>query len=237
MILYIDYNKKNVYIMAPKCGSTSVAHYLNIDVNHEYMVKDELINDDFKKYIILRKDVVERFLSGFYEDLFNNTCYDNMNITFHEYLLFLYKCFTEKIPDVNNLSVYLNKDIPVWFGNSSNVSLNITDYQGNFFSHLLTQKYAINHIIDIIEGNNVTIVELNELSQILSPNNERMNQKIRNKYDFKLSNVELCDIKKNRIIMSKDGLNEEEINLILKMYEEDIIMINELINKYKEFKS
>lgn len=36
--------------------------------------------------------------------------------------------------------------------------------------------------------------------------------------------------------MSKDGLNEEEINLILKMYEEDTFMINDLINKYKEFK-
>lgn len=152
MILYIDYTKKNVYVMAPKCGSTSVAHYLNVDLHHEYTINDELINDDFKKYIIVKKDVVERFLSGFYEDLFNNTCYDNMEITFHEYLLFLYKCFSEKIPDVNNLSVYLNRDIPVWFGNTSNVSLNITDSEGNFISHLQTQKIALNHIIDMIEG-------------------------------------------------------------------------------------
>ena len=235
MILYIDYTKKNVYIMAPKCGSNSVAYYLNVDLHHEYTIKDELTNDDFKKYIIVKKDIVERFLSGFYEDLFNNTCYDNMEITFHEYLLFLYKCFTEKIPDVNNLSVYLNRDIPVWFGNDSNISLNITDSQGNFISHIITQKHAINPIIDMIEGENVTIVALSKLSQIL-PNSKKMNEKIKNKYDFKLSNIELWDIKKNRIIMSKDGLNKEEINLILKMYEEDTIMINDLINKYKEFK-
>jgi len=230
MLIFIDEKNKVTYIMAPKCGTHTIANYLNTDLHTNYE-KKQLINDEYTKIIIFRKDVVDRFLSGFYEDLFNNTCYDNMDVTFNDYLLFLYKCYTEKIKNVNNLSVYLNKDIPVWYGNCSNHFKNITDNNGDFCSHIQSQKYAIYDIVNKITGENVKIIELNELSKLL-PNIKRCNVKNKQKYDLDLTQITLSHIKKNKIIISKDSLNDSQIQLILKIYEEDILFINELTNKF-----
>ena len=232
MLLFIDKKTQTCYIMSPKCGTHSISKYLNTDLHTGYAnYSSYLKNDNYTKIIIIRKDVVDRFLSGFYEDLFNNTCYDNMDVTFNEYLLFLYKCYSEKIPNVNNLSVYLNNNIPVWFGNCSNVFKNITDNNGSFCSHIQTQKYAINDIISQINGKNVKIIELNDLSKLL-PNIKSYNVKKKQNYDLDLTKTTLSDMKKNNIIISKDCLNDTQVQLILKIYEEDTIFINELTNKF-----
>ena len=232
MLLFIDKKTQTCYIMSPKCGTHSISNYLNTDLHTDYAnYSSYLKNDNYTKIIIIRKDVVDRFLSGFYEDLFNNTCYDNMDVTFNEYLLFLYKCYSEKIPNVNNLSVYLNNNIPVWFGNCSNVFKNITDNNGSFCSHIQTQKYAINDIISQINGKNVKIIELNDLSKLL-PNIKSYNVKKKQNYDLDLTKTTLSDMKKNNIIISKDCLNDTQVQLILKIYEEDTIFINELTNKF-----
>ncbi len=216
--------------MAPKCGTHTIANYLNTDVHANYE-KERLINDEYTKIIIFRKDVVDRFLSGFHEDLFSNVCYDNMDVTFNDYLLFLYKCYTEKIQNVNNLSVYLNKDIPVWYGNCSNDFKNITDNNGNFCSHIQTQKYAIYNIISKNIGTNVKIIELNDLSKLL-PNIKPYNVKKKQKYDLDLTHTTLSYMKKNNIMISTDCFNDTQVQLILKIYEEDIAFISELTNKF-----
>ena len=231
MLLFIDENNKICYIMAPKCGSTSIANYLNTNLHNNYE-NDQLKNDEYVKIIIIRNDIVDRFLSGFYEDLFNNTCYNNMDVSFDDYLLFLYKCYTEKIPNVNNLSFYLNKDIPVWYGNCSEQNENITDIYGNFCSHIQSQKYSINNIINHIIGENVKIIEVNDLSKLL-PNIKKCNVKQKKKYDLDLTQITLSHMKNNNIIISKESLTESQIQLILKIYEEDIVFINELTNKFK----
>jgi len=35
MLLFIDYNKKTVFIMSPKCGTTTIATYLNKSVDSD----------------------------------------------------------------------------------------------------------------------------------------------------------------------------------------------------------
>ena len=120
MFVYTDSVKKNIFISSPKVGTTSISKYLNNQNNNEFLNNEQLYNNDYKKYIIIKEDIIERFLSGFYEDLFNNYCYDNIGITFHEYLLFLYNCYIKKIPNVNSLFSYLGHDIRIWFGNCSN---------------------------------------------------------------------------------------------------------------------
>ena len=230
MIIYIDEQNKICYVMAPKCGSHTIANYLNTDLHTSYENR-QLTNDEYTKIIIFRKDVVDRFLSGFYEDLFNNTCYNNMDVTFNDYLLFLYKCYTEKIKNVNNLSVYLNKDIPVWYGNCSKVFKNITNNNGIFCSHIQTQKNAIYNIVSKITGKNVKIIELNDLSKLL-PNIKSYNVKKKQKYDLDLTHITLSYMKKNNILISRDCLNDSQIQLILKIYEEDIEFISELTNKF-----
>ena len=161
MVFYIDYEKQNVYITSPKCGCTSIANHLNTEWVSKYK-DNEFKNNSFTKFIIFRHDIVERFLSGFYEDLKSNSCYDNMEVTFNDYLLFLYKCFKEKIPFVNNLSSYLNKDIPVWWGNCSNVSLYLTNRNGEFTSHLQSQYFALRyHVSQLIQKDkNVKLIDL-----------------------------------------------------------------------------
>ena len=91
-----------------------------------------------------------------------------MNITFDDYLIFLYKCYIEKKPNVNNIEISNELIIPVWYGNCINLTLNITDSNGNFCSHIQSQKYALSNIIDIIKCDNVQIIELNELLNIFS---------------------------------------------------------------------
>jgi hypothetical protein len=231
MIIYVDDKEKICYIMAPKCGSHTISKMLNTDL-HTVYPEWHLKNDDYRKIIIIRKDVIDRFLSGFYEDLIANTCYNNMNITFNDYLLFLFKCYNEKIPNVKNLQVFTGTDNPVWYGNSSGVSNSITDKNGLFCSHIMSQKYAIQSLINNIAGKNVKIVELNDLQKILPNANKNHAREKKNFTDIDITNFSLCDIKKQKLIMSKENLNEEQKNIILKIYEEDINYFKMLENKF-----
>ena len=61
MILFIDYTNKRCFIMAPKCGNTTIAEYLGVDI-HTYYEDMEVIrvlqSDEFKKIIIIRNIAV-----------------------------------------------------------------------------------------------------------------------------------------------------------------------------------
>lgn len=237
MLIYFDHRNKIIYIMAPKCGTTTIAKMLNVNLHIKYDEKDmkKLNNSEYKKIIIIRKSVIDRFLSGFYEDLFNNTCYDNMHVTFSDYLLFLYECFKKRIPNVNNMNIYNNKNVPVWFGNCSGVTRNITDDNGNFKSHLMSQKYAINNIVNNIKCKNVQVIDINDLSNIL-PTTEKCNVKkkieeIPNGFD--VSSTLLSTLKSKRIIISDIFLDEKQKMIILDMYKEDLLFFNELEQKFK----
>jgi len=230
MFLYIDNEEKICYIMAPKCGSHTISKMLNTNLHTNYS-KLHLQNDAYKKIIIIRQDLVDRFLSGFYEDLFNNTCYNNMNVTFNDYLLFLFKCYNQKIANVNNLQVFTGTDIPIWWGNCSGVYKNITDNNGKFCSHIMSQKYAIGNICKII-SKNVEIVDLNELHKIL-PNVKKCHMREKITFtDFDVTNIPLSVIKKQNLIMSKDNLNETQKNIILEIYKEDSKFFKKLQNRF-----
>ena len=237
MIFYIDFINKIIYIMAPKCGTTTISNILNVDLHKEYSEVDlnNLNNPEYKKIIIIRESVIDRFLSGFYEDLFNNSCYDNMNITFNDYLIFLYNCYKEKKPNVNNININ-NINIPVWFGNCSNQTLNITDKEGNFCSHIMSQKYAISNIVNMIECKNIKIIDLKNLSDILPKSTKKFNikekiEKLPDKINF--SEISLSYIKSNRLIISSKFLNEKQKEIILDIYKEDLLFFNELEEKFK----
>jgi hypothetical protein len=161
MRIYIDYTNKICFIVAPKCGNTTIASYLNLNLHVEY-TEEEIIrilqNDEYKKIIIIR-NIYDRFLSGFYEDLNNNNCYNNIDITFLNYCLFLKYCFDNKLKEVNNLNVYFpDLNIPIWWGNSSN--LPITNNIGQIYGHIGSQKYYLSNYIKLINGNNVNILYL-----------------------------------------------------------------------------
>jgi len=237
MLLFIDNCNKIIYIMAPKCGTNSIADLLHVNIHKEYTNSelDNLNNPEYKKIIIIRKFIIDRFLSGFYEDLFNNTCYNNMDITFNDYLLFLYKCYKDKIPNVNNMNVYNGLDIPIWFGNCSKVSRSITNHNGDFCSHIQSQKYSIFNIINEIKCKNIQLIELNNLSliipQIKKKNVKKKMLKIPNNFD--ISNLSLAHIKRNIIIIPSNYLTTFQKQIILDMYEEDIKFFRELEEKFK----
>lgn len=236
MICFNDELQKIIYIMAPKCGTTTIAKMLNINIHTPYDLTN-INNLEYKIIIIIRKNIIERFLSGFYEDLFNNTCYDNMNITFNDYLLFLYKCFQEKIANVNNISCYnKNMNVGVWYGNCSGYYLNLTDNYGNFVSHIQSQKYAISNIVNLIENKqNVKIIELNNLSIISKNIKENVKPKINNNEINNFSDLTLEYIKKNRIIISEMLLNEKQKKIINNIYKEDLDFIAELEKKFDTY--
>ena len=225
MIIYIDEIRKICFLVSPKAGTSSIADYLNIPLLTIYsddVIYNVLTDDNYMKIIIIRKNIIKRFISGFYEDLLNNTCYDNMNITFNDYLLFLNNCYTNKIKNVNNI----NNDIPIWFGYEN--MLSITDDNGLFCSHIMSQHYALNVFINMIQGSNVKLIELNDLNTFLNYN------KIMNKKDYNNipNNMILSDMKKNQIIISEETLTEEQKNIILNMYTIDIDFIKELESRF-----
>jgi hypothetical protein len=233
MIIYIDKLDKNIYIAAPKCGSTSIASKIGVHVcNDEYSIENNInyIQDaSYKKIIVYRKNIIGRFLSGFFEDLFNNSCYNTMEITFETYIYFLYKCYKDKIQNVINLECIGYPDIGVWFGNCSNVTLSITDENGNFRSHIQSQEYSTNMYIEQITDSNVILCELNKLDYFIK---KHENIKVEN-YSIDISGLSLKYIKENCIIV-KSIKNKKLENMILEMYESDIYFINKLKEKYQE---
>lgn len=236
MRVFLDEPTKIYYIMAPKCGTTTIVNMLNIKL-HSKCDLSNINNPDYKKIIIIRKDLVNRFLSGFYEDLFNNRCYSNVNVNFNDYLLFLYNCFKQKYPLVDNMKIYNEQDIPIWFGNCSNVSLPITNNNGAFVSHIQSQKYSINDIVSLIKNKtNVVVVEITNLSKYLN-NNIRENVKHKSKIvdDICFSKLSLSYIKNNNVIINKDVLTDEQQKLILEIYKEDENFINDLERNFFVF--
>lgn len=232
MIIYIDYSKKIVFIIPPKNGNNSIAEYLNISIHHSYdknEIKNCLNDDNFIKLIIIRKNIIDRFLSGFYEDLFNNKCYNNIDISFTEYLLFLNHCYIHKIPKVDNLNVYLNDNISICFGNCSNKYLPITNDKGIFVSHIQSQKYSIN---SYLQYKNIKLLDIKDLDKFL---NRSLHKNIKKKQylDIDLYKIKLSTLKKERLIINKDVLNDYHKNIILNMYKEDTDFLEELEKKYE----
>ena len=215
--------------MAPKCGNTTIAEYLGVDI-HTYYEDMEVIrvlqSDEFKKIIIIR-NIYDRFISGFYQDLLANTCYNNINITFLNYCLFLKYCFDNKLKNVNNLNVYFpDLNIPIWWGNCSNVYLPITNNMGQIYGHIGSQKYYISNYIKLIKGNNVNILDLKDLNKYLNINLIK-NFKTYIENSENIENYKLNILKKHNYLLK---LNEsiEIMSIIDHIYNEDIIFINEL---------
>ncbi len=218
--------------MAPKCGTTTIAKMFNLHATNDL---SNINNPKYKKVIIIRKNLVIRFLSGFYEDLFNNSCYSNIDIKFDDYLLFLYDCYQKKHPYVKNMEIYNNKDIPVWFGNCSGCSLPITNDKGYFTSHIQSQYFAINYVVSLLTNKtNVVVVELNKLSKYLNnPLRENVKQSIY--FDGNISELSLSYIKNQHIIINEDSLNNTQKKIILEINKEDEIFINKLEENFCVF--
>ena len=232
MIIYIDHKNKIVFIIPPKNGNTTISSHLNISLKHKYCkeeIENCLTNDDFIKLIIIRKDIVGRFLSGFYEDLFNNHCYNDIDISLIEYLKFLNHCFINKIPNVNNLNVFLKQNKEICFGNCSKVSLPITDKNGNFMSHIQSQKYQIKKYLTC---KNIKLLEIKDINKFLN-NDIHKNIKLKKFLDINLDTTKLKELKQKRLIINDETLEEEYKNIILNMYKEDIELIQYLENKYE----
>jgi hypothetical protein len=234
MGFYIDNINKQCFIVPPKCGTTTVAKKLNLPNNKLYLdneIIDVLKDKNYLKIIVVR-DVIDRFLSGFYEDLYNNKCYNDLDITFKEYMYFLKFCFDNKLKNINNINVYFNINKEINWGNCSNLCFPITTEQGNISGHIASQKNEIFYLQTIIDDddNNVIIIDVMQLSSGLICNYTNYND-----MDIKnnISDIPLSEIK-NKNIITKQISNEikEIINYI---YKEDIDYINELFMKYSKF--
>lgn len=94
------------------------------------------MNDEtFVKIIIICHNLVDRFLSGFYGDLFNNKCYNIVDISFIYYLNFLYYCFFNIIKNINNLNVYFCINQKICYDNCSNLLFSTTNNENLFHTY------------------------------------------------------------------------------------------------------
>lgn len=240
MTIFIDYINSNCFILSPKCGTQTISKYLRLPLNISYN-KNEIIkvlkDPEFKKIIVIR-DIIDRFFSGFYEDLKNNDCYFDLDISFFDYIKFLYFCNDNKIKNVNNLNVYYkDKNKLIQWGGCSGLSLNITDSSGYLSGHIIHQKTHIEPYISLLENtDNVEIIDICELNKItnIRENSKSYNNTNDNNYNY---NSLLSDLKKNRIFPEKEKmLNPVIKNIINHIYFCDYEYINSIKLKFSKEK-
>jgi hypothetical protein len=236
MIVYIDYKKKRIFITSPKCGNNTIAAYLKCDLHMKYNddeMNDAFKNKEFEKILIIRNPY-ERFLSGFYEDLLNNTCYNDINITFKEYLRFLNYCHNNKIQNVNNLNIFYKEiEQKVWWGECSGLKLPITDDNGCISGHIRNQSHYIKKYLDLFTIGEIRVIDIYELSNILQET------EIKNKKTYSKNAIEngtkLCDLKLRNFKQNPNYrtnykllYDEEIIDIIKNIYKDDFAFINNL---------
>ena len=99
------------------------------------------------------------------------------------------------------------------------------------FGHVISEVTSFNLSNTSIYNNIKTLHLPNHLPSHL-PNIKSYNVKKKQNYGLDLTKTTLSDMKKNNIIISTDCLNDSQVQLILKICEEDTIFINELTNKF-----
>lgn len=240
MTIYIDYVNKHCFILSPKCGTQTISKFLNLPLNMSYD-KNELIkvlkDPEIKKIIVVR-EVVGRFLSGFYEDLKNNNCYFNLDISFEDYINFICYCYDNKIKNVNNLNVfYKNNDTLIEWGQCSSLHLPITDSLGNLSGHIIHQIAHIKPYTNMLnENDNVEIIDISELNKFtnICENSKPydINKSIDNikKYNF---NSLLSELKKDEVFPKKEKMINPHIESIINhIYESDSKFIEDIKIKF-----
>ena len=155
-----------------------------------------------------------------------------MDITFSNYLSFLNYCHINKIPNVNNMNIYFNKNLPLFFGNDQKIP--ITDKKDLFKSHIMTQKHALNHLVTKIKDDNTKLIELKDLHKLLK-NDIQKNKKQTEKMTIDTSTITISEIKKNFIMFSSENLSDNDKKIIKNLYQEDIDFIKSLEEKYKYY--
>jgi hypothetical protein len=236
MTIFIDSLEKRCFILSPKCGTQTLSKFLNIPLNIKYDTTDivNVLNDKSYKKIIVVRDHIERFLSGFYEDLKNNSCYFNLDITFIDYIKFIYYCHNNKIPNVFNTNIY-NEDsnFIIEWGGCSGKKLPITDSNGELSGHIISQIKHIKPPVDLLtEGHDVKVINMSELSKItnIHENSKSYLSSEEFSYDY---NTLLSDIKKNKIYPNSEKMINSEIRKILDdIYSTDIEYINKIKDKF-----
>jgi len=241
MTIYIDFINNKCFILSPKCGTQTVSKYLRLPLNISYD-RNEIISilkcPDFKKIIVVR-DIISRFFSGFYEDLKNNNCYLNLDISFYDYIKFLCFCYDNKIKNVNNLNVYFeNKNNLIEWGGCSSLHLPITDNSGNFSGHIIHQYKHIKSYTDFLDENdNVQVIDISELDKITNihvnskPYKIDDNDNNDNNYDY---NTLLSDLKKNKVYPKMEKMMNDNIKrMITHMYLYDAKFIESIKLKFK----
>lgn len=233
MMYYIWNEKKIIFIVPPKCGNTTIASHLKLDILHKYSLAElEAVfqNATYTVVFVVRKNVIDRFLSGLYEDLLTNSCYDNLNMSFTEYLAFLHHCHAEKIPNVNNINVY-NPEInhEVYFGSKNRCP--ITNANGQFISHVQLQSSLFDNILTWCE--NIKLLQIEQIDELFHATT-RLNVKEKKIVDVDLDSISLAAMKAGNIIINESCLQDKHKNMILSICEKDVDLIEKLFTKYEK---
>jgi len=238
MIIYIDYRKKEVFIVPPKCGNNIISTYLNLKINKKYTHKNimyVLTNNNFKKIIIYR-DIYDRFLSGFYEDLINNSCYLDIDLNFLEYCEFLEYCINNNIKNVSNLNVkYYNLDKKIWWGECGAQNYNIINNKGYIDGHMISQENCIKIYVDILirrKSTNVYLLNIKDINKYLGINiyKYQKNYMINDDINFK---TPIYILKTNRLFPTREiMINDKVKSIIDNLYNSDFIFLDNLKKKF-----
>jgi len=239
MTVYIDFINNLCFILSPKCGTQTISKHLRIPLNIKYSENEikNILNDTEIKKVIVVRDVIDRFYSGFIEDFKNNDCYLDLDISFYEYIKFIAYCYDNKLKNVNNLNIYYSdKDKLIQWGECSSLHLPITDSCGNLSGHIVHQKKHLEPYTNLIDkNNNVEIIDISELNKFTNIHENIISYKKADNIDYDYDfNTLLSDLKKRNFNPKKEKMfNKNILRIINHIYDSDNEFINNLRMKFK----
>jgi hypothetical protein len=117
------------------------------------------------------------------------------------------------------------------------LTLPITDSNGKITGHIISLRDSIKGFEQNIQGDNVKVIDIKELSNYLLGFDKKMNCKITNLDNISDYNTHLSELRK--LIHNSKGypqldnmLNKEIKEIIMHIYNSDLEYIDYLINKY-----
>ncbi len=235
MRFFVDDIHKFCYIVAPKCGNSSIAKNLGVPVliNYSEDKKREILFDStYTKVIIVRQNLVDRFLSGLYEEMFpksgiNGEIYANINLTFGEFLESLFAIIKSRAPNVQTIShpssTFASEAAAQWriesFGGP------ITDEFGTLVTHMGSQFWWISDIVRVMltapTPQPWTVIDTANICQALDmPIVKNVKKKISYSPKF-YQRLYISEIIQKKRIATRDCLTAAQLQEILALFAHD----------------
>ena len=239
MPLICDHSHKILYIIPHKCGLHTLTTFINRIKNKEaktsyynFLFCNEL-KEEYKTYykILIIRNIYEKFVSGFLQDL---QIYKNTDLSFKE--LCMYLLSIHKMPNIN---YYIKNGTNITNDYYFTLGENCNHFKNKLNGHLQPMHCELEQFLNYFNYEVERIIFTSNLTELLQEINVKYNLNIvvekgncnyyKNDLKIDIKNMKLSDIYElNGIPPFKQFYDDEIFNAVKIMYADDI----ELLKKF-----